>query len=192
MTDLLDANVFIQAKNLHYGFDFCPGFWDWIGVEHRSGLVLSVDHVRDELIAGSDVLSEWTKQQPSSFFVQPTADVLPAMRRVSEWATSAGYEPAAVSTFLGVADYLVAEALAHGHTVVTHEIPSPSTRRLKIPDACVGLGVPYVNTFGMLRAERVRSCSTGRTRRATQTRSGPSRTSRPLRSSSHGSTGLRG
>lgn len=21
---LLDANVFIQAKNLHYGFDYCP------------------------------------------------------------------------------------------------------------------------------------------------------------------------
>ncbi|ANT65111.1 hypothetical protein Ptc2401_01341 [Prosthecochloris sp. CIB 2401] len=27
MTYLLDANVFIQAKNLHYGFDFCPAFW---------------------------------------------------------------------------------------------------------------------------------------------------------------------
>ena len=25
---LLDANVFIQAKNLHYGFDFCPAFWE--------------------------------------------------------------------------------------------------------------------------------------------------------------------
>ena len=25
---LVDANVFIQAKNLHYGFDFCPAFWD--------------------------------------------------------------------------------------------------------------------------------------------------------------------
>lgn len=24
MAYLLDANVFIQAKNLHYGLDFCP------------------------------------------------------------------------------------------------------------------------------------------------------------------------
>ena len=24
------ANKFIQAKNLHYGFDFCPVFWDWM------------------------------------------------------------------------------------------------------------------------------------------------------------------
>ena len=27
MAYLLDANVFIQAKNLHYGLDFCPAFW---------------------------------------------------------------------------------------------------------------------------------------------------------------------
>lgn len=24
MAYLLDSDVFIQAKNLHYGFDFCP------------------------------------------------------------------------------------------------------------------------------------------------------------------------
>jgi len=27
---LLDANVMITAQNLHYGFDFCPGFWNWL------------------------------------------------------------------------------------------------------------------------------------------------------------------
>lgn len=27
---LIDTNVFIQAKNLHYGFDFCPAFWEWL------------------------------------------------------------------------------------------------------------------------------------------------------------------
>jgi len=25
---LLDANVFIQAHQAHYGLDFAPGFWD--------------------------------------------------------------------------------------------------------------------------------------------------------------------
>jgi Domain of unknown function (DUF4411) len=29
MPYLLDSDVFIQAKNLHYSFDFCPAFWDW-------------------------------------------------------------------------------------------------------------------------------------------------------------------
>jgi len=30
MAYLLDANIFIQAKNLHYSFDFCPAFWEWL------------------------------------------------------------------------------------------------------------------------------------------------------------------
>ena len=28
MPYLLDANVFIQVKRLHYGMDFCPACWD--------------------------------------------------------------------------------------------------------------------------------------------------------------------
>gem|GEM_PF-6918350 len=30
MAYLLDSDVLIRAKNDHYGFDFCPGFWDWL------------------------------------------------------------------------------------------------------------------------------------------------------------------
>ena len=37
MAYLLDANVFISAKNLHYGLDFCPAFWDWIIATNASG-----------------------------------------------------------------------------------------------------------------------------------------------------------
>jgi hypothetical protein len=35
MAYLLDANVFISAKNLHYGLDFCPAFWDWLIIASR-------------------------------------------------------------------------------------------------------------------------------------------------------------
>ena len=28
MAYLLDSDVFIRAKNLHYGLDFCPAFWN--------------------------------------------------------------------------------------------------------------------------------------------------------------------
>ena len=62
-----------------------------------------------------------------------------------------------MSTFLQVADYyLVAQALAHEHTVVTHEIASTSAKKIKIPDACIGLGVRCVTPFEMLRRERAR------------------------------------
>ena len=76
---------------------------------------------------------------------------------MSTWATGAGYEPAAVNAFLQVADYyLVAQALALGHTVVTHEIPSPSTKKIKIPNACIGVKVKCMSTWEMLRHERAR------------------------------------
>ena len=76
-------------------------------------------------------------------------------RFVSTWATGQNYEPAAVATFLQVADYwLVGYALAHGHTLVTHEVPSDSLRKIKIPTACVGLNIRCISPFEMLRKER--------------------------------------
>ena len=41
MSYLLDANVFIQAKSLHYGLDFCPAFWQWLIDGHADGRVFS-------------------------------------------------------------------------------------------------------------------------------------------------------
>ena len=41
MPYLLDSNVFIEAKNLHYGLDFCPAFWDWLIASNASGQVFS-------------------------------------------------------------------------------------------------------------------------------------------------------
>ena len=52
--------------------------------------------------------------------------------------------------------YLVSQAHAGNHTVVTHEVPSASTRMIKIPDACIGLGIKCMTPFEMLRLERAR------------------------------------
>ena len=92
---LLDANVFIQAKNLHYGFDFCPAFWDWLVEQNRAGKVASIEKVADELHAGADELAEWAAARGDGFFLRPDNTVLPALRAVSDWASSQGYEPAA-------------------------------------------------------------------------------------------------
>jgi hypothetical protein len=62
-----------------------------------------------------------------------------------------------VNTFLQVADYyLVAHALAHGHTVVTHEKAQPSPRKIKIPNVCIGLNIKCITPFELLRHERAR------------------------------------
>jgi Domain of unknown function (DUF4411) len=154
---LLDANVFIQAKNLHYGLDFCPAFWDWLIASNAEKLVFSIEKVGDEILAIADELATWASNRGAEFFLPPDNKLLPALTRVSAWATGQSYEPAAVSTFLLVADYyLVGHALAHGHTVVTHEIASTSTKKIKIPDACIGLGIKCVTPYEMLRTERAR------------------------------------
>lgn len=157
MAYLLDANVFIQAKNLHYGLDFCPAFWDWLVEANATGRVFSIEKVGDEVEAGADDLATWATARGSAFFLRPDAALLAALASVSAWATGQSYEPAAVNTFLQVADYyLVAHALAHGHTVVTHEVPSPSTKRIKIPNACIGVDVKCMTPYEMLRVERAR------------------------------------
>jgi hypothetical protein len=90
-----------------------------------------------------------------SSFARPVD--LSLARAISSWATSGQYEQAAVSTFLQVADYyLVAEAHAARHTIVTHEVPSASRRKIKIPDACIGLGIKFMTPFAMPRHERAR------------------------------------
>ena len=151
---LLDANVFIQAKNLHYGFDFCPAFWEWLEQRNVEGLVASVEMVGNELAAGEDELTEWARRQGEKFFLPRDAKVLSAYGEVTRWVTTNGYEPAAISTFLSVADsWLLAHALAYGCIVVTHEIASDTVKKVKIPNACVGLELKFMNPFEMLRVE---------------------------------------
>ena len=157
MAYLLDANVFISAKNLHYGFDFCPAFWDWLIENHEAGTVYSVEKVGDEVLSVGDELSEWAKERGPAFLRRPTERDFPSLGAVSLWATGHGYEPSAISTFLQQADYyLVAQAHAGGHTVVAHEVPAATRRKIKIPDACIGANVRCMSPFEMLRYERAR------------------------------------
>ena len=157
MAYLLDADVFIRAKNLHYGLDFCPAFWDWLVDRNAAGILFSIEKVGDEVQALADELSQWAARLNAGFFLRPDAGIFPSLAAVSAWASGQRYEAAAVSTFLQVADYyLVSHAHAGEHTVVTHEVPSASTRKIKIPDACIGLGIKCVTPFEMLRVERAR------------------------------------
>lgn len=157
MVYLLDANVFMQAKNLHYGFDFCPAFWDWLIDRNAAGRVFSIEKVGDEINAGDDELSEWAEQRGPGFFLPPDASVAAQFSNVSAWATSQQFEPAAFNTFLQVADYyLVAHALAQGMAVVTHEIAANTRKRMKIPNACIGPGVRCFTPYEMLRREKAR------------------------------------
>lgn len=165
MAYLLDANVFIAAKDLHYGMDFCPAFWDWLIHANRAGRVFSVERVRDELTGGNDSLAQWADERGPAFYRPADAATLPALGTVADWVNQHDqYTPAARNTFLQIADYyLVAQALAGGHTVVTHEKPENSRHRVKIPNVCLAISVPHINPFEMLRREHARFILAGPT-----------------------------
>lgn len=149
---LIDADVFIQAKNAHYGFEICPAFWEWL--DGRD--VLSVEKIYDELCAGKDELKDWVEGRDTAF-AAPDAAVTSSLGAVATWAHDTDYDQGAISTFLGAGDYyLVAHAHAHDLTVVTHERASISKKKIKIPDVCAGVEVACINPFEMLRIEQAR------------------------------------
>jgi len=155
MVYLLDSNVFIQAKNLHYGFDFCPAFWDWLILSNQRKQVFSIEKVRDELEAGNDDLGLWATERDETFFLPPDSEIFPAFNEVSNWVMGQEYQTSAVNTFFQLADYyLIAYALTYHYTVVTHEVPQNTIRKVKIPNVCIGLNIRHMTPYEMLHRER--------------------------------------
>ncbi len=155
-TYLLDTNVFIQAKNLHYGFEFCPAFWDWLDQQNEAGKVFSIKKVGDGIQAKEDELAEWAGRRPDLFPLESDL-ISDSLSLVSGWANSQKYTSAGVSEFLQSTDYyLVAQAHANDCIVVTHEASSESLKKIKIPEACRGVGVTFINPYEMLREEKAR------------------------------------
>ncbi len=156
MTWLLDTNVFVTASRREWAFDFCPAFWEWLILANAAGRVCSLEPVLRELTPG-DPLSAWAAARGPGFFLPLDGGDLAAMRTVATWASSGPFSGGAAAEFLAVADaQLVAVGLARGLTVVTHEVPSSSSKRIKIPTACAALGVRFASPYEMLRTERAR------------------------------------
>ena len=155
MAYLLDSNVFIQAKNEYYGFNICPGFWQWLLQQNSAGLVYSIEQVHQELTAGSDQLVEWINRYcDENFFMQHSLATEQALRLVTRWAYSQDYTGVAIRKFLKCADcHLAAHAIAGGHTIVTLEILSNSKNHIKIPNVCKVFGIKKMKTFDMLHNE---------------------------------------
>ncbi|HJP91673.1 MAG TPA: DUF4411 family protein [Pyrinomonadaceae bacterium] len=158
---VLDTNVFVQAHRRHYAFEICPGFWDCLIHYHESGRIVSIDRVRDEILAG-DALEAWAKNSAPSGLFAATADaaVVQKYTDIISWAkANSQFNSEAKTGFAQVADpWLCAYAKANsGHVVVTHEELSPQAkRRVPIPNVCQQFGVNYVDPFTMLKDLKVR------------------------------------
>lgn len=155
MKYILDANVFIQAKNYYYSFEVCPGFWNWIDHVVAGGDVASIALVRDELLSGNDELAKWVgaRKKASWFLTHDDAQTQRHLARIAESLQVGQYTEAAMNEFLRGADpWIVAKAKSIGAAVVTQEVREPNSRaRVPLPNVCVAESVPFVNTFDLLR-----------------------------------------
>lgn len=155
---VVDSNFFLQAHKMHYPMDVAPGFWVKVSDLANQRRIISIDKVRDELYTNPDTLTTWMDQNLPADFFKDTNSVLAKYGQVCAWAASrsAHYKPGALSTFLQADEadaFLVAYALAHGLTLITHETSDPNRKSsIKIPDACAPLGVQFLNTIQMFRA----------------------------------------
>lgn len=68
MAYILDTNTFIETKNRYYGFNICPGFWDWLVQSNSNSRISSINMVKSELEKGNDELKQWA-QDNSQLFV---------------------------------------------------------------------------------------------------------------------------
>jgi hypothetical protein len=154
---ILDSNVLIAAKNLHYAFDIVPGFWEWLDGQLAVRTVCSVEEVFSEISKGDDELVGWASNHKPRF--EPhSEDSAECLKLLSRWALAQPYTRAAVDKFMGSADlHVIAFAMAHNHTVVTHEKSEPTSKRsIKIPDVCLAHNVEVMGPFEMMRQERAR------------------------------------
>ncbi|NOX14994.1 MAG: DUF4411 family protein [Epsilonproteobacteria bacterium] len=157
MTYLLDANILIQAKNLHYGMDFCPAFWDFIEENSTNSIIASVDMIYTELTNGNDELADWVKDKKDdiTFFSSADENTQNQFGEIANFVNNNGFSENEITRFLGGADpWLIAKAaVLEEATIVTHEtlIVSATIRKVKIPNICEQFGVSYMDPFDMIR-----------------------------------------
>ena len=157
MAYLIDSNVFIHAKNMHYGFDFCPAFWDWLLKANRNGTVKSIIEVANELQQKPDDLAEWTSGPGKNIFQHSRKNLEQAIRELTIWTSKGNYEPAAYRNFLNSTDYwLIVFSITYKYTLVTHEVSSDSLFKIKIPDVCEYFAINCITPFKMLSVEQVK------------------------------------
>lgn len=158
---VLDANVFIEAKNAYYGFNLCPGFWKALIAQHNNSRVCSIDKVRHELASKGDRLSDWAKDTVPDTFFKKTEDqaVVDAFTDMVIWVNAeAQFMPAVKAEFASVADgWVIAFAKVNGMILVTHEDYAPDAKKkVPIPNVCLEFDVEYDNTFEMLEDLKVK------------------------------------
>lgn len=158
---VLDTSVFVEAKKRYYGFAFCPGFWEWIDQQNIVGKVMSIENVLEEISEKDDELTKWSKARADRLFLPIDNSTRSKSKDVSRWVLDRrkeGFSRRSIERFTTKADYLIVTyAKVHVCIVVSEEVKvGPESKKVKIPNVCEHFEVDCIDTFQMLKREKVR------------------------------------
>lgn len=168
MSYILDTNTFITAKNTYYAYDIVPTFWKVLLQRFSTGEIKTIDAVKNEIMQGNDDLADWFHSNVSDgkcvngdryvLLSMQNHDVIASYRLIADTVMNdTHYGDNYKSAFLSVADpWLIAEAKAENHVVVTLEVMPPNnTTKVKIPAICRRMGVGCISLYDMMRNLRI-------------------------------------
>ena len=149
---LIDANIFITAKNTFYQFGFAQCFWDVILALHKKGMVYSIKAVKNEILAPSksDELQNWVKSLPDAFWEEHFSSTI-SYGKLMEYAQTLNVKEIAKQEFaeLDNADaWIIAHAMEHNFVIVTEEKYNPDVKkRIMIPNVAKDHNVETMTLF---------------------------------------------
>lgn len=142
-----DTSSFINGRRDLLPPEVFPAVWVDIEGAIASGMIRSIDIVKDELAKKDDDVKRWTAAQPGLFVQldERTQAAASAVLAAHARLMGAGRGRNAADPFV------IAFALARGGTVVTEETRSGTIANPRIPDVCEAMSVPWTNLVGFLR-----------------------------------------
>lgn len=152
MPYIIDSNIFIQAKNRDYPFEFFPGLWDWLDQKITCHDFLLLKPVYDELTSGNDPLADWVKQR-RSYVTDLNDGSYRQIGLIAKHVRTTYPDPKCWPGFLDVADaWLIAYAAANQAVIVTNELAKIGCKKPKIPAVSAAVGVKCLSLLELFQA----------------------------------------
>ena len=147
----LDANVLIVPWQTYYAPEFCPSYWDVLDQLGQEKRLFIPGEVFTELEKTEDDLLDWVKKSHVPI-VKTDTEVLNCLRAM--YAANPVHKLLSDATsYRSMADpFVVAHAMKANACVVTKETKiEASMKKIKIPNVCENMGVPWINDFQLGR-----------------------------------------
>jgi hypothetical protein len=160
---LIDSCALITPYRGYYSFDFAKGFWNQMETCIKSGTILILSKVREEVISCEDPLSDWMKEFDKGLFIShKTPEIIGIYGKVLEYIKNEPCykNPNALAIWAkeSVADaWLIAASKVTGYPIVTTEVgkdlinPKCPSKNPKIPNVAEHFGVEVISLFAMMK-----------------------------------------